>query len=251
MTSFTIKIIAALTMFIDHMGLILFPQYRIFRIIGRLAFPLYAYCIAEGFRYTRNRRRYFLRVFTLGLLCQIVYTIVERDLYIGILLTFSMSIIIMVAQNEFIKALKSPGEQNIGKRICNAVYSFADGESNNGEIRRIDKLVCGAVYAMSVLAAAAVCFTVEVDYGFLGVMLPVSAALFDNKQARLLSFSVCLVLLSAVQTMSGSSTQIYCLLSLIPLYLYNGEQGKHKLKYFFYIFYPAHLGLLYLIDALV
>ena len=63
LSSTVLKLIAAVTMFIDHAGLILFPQYRIFRIIGRLAFPIYAYCIAEGFRYTRNRKKYFLRVF--------------------------------------------------------------------------------------------------------------------------------------------------------------------------------------------
>ena len=68
MTSFVIKIIAAMTMFIDHMGLMLFPHMDIFRIIGRLAFPIYAYCIAEGFRYTRNRLKYFLQIFILGVL---------------------------------------------------------------------------------------------------------------------------------------------------------------------------------------
>ena len=49
MTSFVLKLIAAITMLIDHTGLILFPNQMIFRIIGRLAFPIYAYCIAEGF----------------------------------------------------------------------------------------------------------------------------------------------------------------------------------------------------------
>ncbi|MBQ7313175.1 MAG: hypothetical protein IJW81_06290, partial [Clostridia bacterium] len=90
MSSFVLKLIAAVTMFIDHAGLLLFPQWEIMRIIGRLAFPIYAFCIAEGFRYTKNRKLYFLRVFILGLMCQIVYTVVDRQLYLGILISFSI-----------------------------------------------------------------------------------------------------------------------------------------------------------------
>lgn len=208
-------------MFIDHMGLILFPQYKIFRIIGRLAFPLYAYCIAEGFRYTRNRKRYFLRIFLLGLLCQIVYTIVERDLYLGILLTFSLSILLMTVQERFLSEWK------------------------NG------KYVWSGVYFLSVAAVFLLTRIVTVDYGFFGVMLPVVTALFPDKPRRLAAFTVCLFVLSLEAVRLGSSTQFYSLMALIPLLLYNGKQGRYKLKNFFYIFYPAHLVLLYAIDFLV
>ena len=64
-------------MLIDHTGYILFPSLSILRIIGRLSFPIYAFCIAEGFRYTKDKKKYFLRVFLLGLLCQIVFFIVQ------------------------------------------------------------------------------------------------------------------------------------------------------------------------------
>ena len=49
MSSFLLKIIAAVTMLIDHAGLMLFPQATWMRAVGRLAFPLFAFCIAEGF----------------------------------------------------------------------------------------------------------------------------------------------------------------------------------------------------------
>ena len=49
-----LKIIACITMLLDHMGFILFPEYPIFRIIGRIAFPIFAFLLAEGCYYTKN-----------------------------------------------------------------------------------------------------------------------------------------------------------------------------------------------------
>ena len=68
-----LKLIAAFTMLLDHAGILLFPRVQLFRILGRLAYPIYAYMIAEGCRYTKNKLRYFLMVFGLGAACQIVY----------------------------------------------------------------------------------------------------------------------------------------------------------------------------------
>ena len=68
LSSNALKLIALVSMTVDHIGLILFPQYRVLRIIGRIAFPIFAYMIAEGCRYTSNRIRYFLTIFLLTLL---------------------------------------------------------------------------------------------------------------------------------------------------------------------------------------
>ena len=61
-----LKIIAAVAMTIDHVGLMFFPQLKVLRIIGRIALPIFAFMIAEGCRYTRNKLRYFLTVFLLA-----------------------------------------------------------------------------------------------------------------------------------------------------------------------------------------
>ena len=106
-----LKIIAAVTMLIDHAGLILFPEQHWMRIVGRIAFPLFAYCIAEGYRYTRHRLRYFLQIFLLGIGCQIVYYIAERDWYLGILLTFSLSILLMELARRWRLAMQTADEK--------------------------------------------------------------------------------------------------------------------------------------------
>ena len=71
-----IKIVAMVTMLIDHLGAMVFPEYRVMRIIGRIAFPIYAYCIAVGCVYTRNIAKYMQRLVILALIAQPLYVYV-------------------------------------------------------------------------------------------------------------------------------------------------------------------------------
>ena len=87
-----IKWLALITMTVDHIGLLFFPSVTILRIIGRLAFPLFGYMIAEGCVHTRDRKAYLMRTAGLALLCQVAYFAAEGSLYMCILVTFSLSI---------------------------------------------------------------------------------------------------------------------------------------------------------------
>lgn len=244
MSSFVLKIIAAVTMFIDHAGLLLFPELKFMRIIGRLAFPLYAYCIAEGFRYTKNRKLYFLRVFLLGLVCQIVYTIVDRQLYLGILIVFSLSIALMACVDSLKKALR--GEVSPLNRSLTSLLK-RDGLFPN----RTDKFVSGGILAVSVALTLLLCLTVDVDYGFFGVLLPVFTSVFEDRPRRLVMFTATLLALSIDITAGGFIYQFYCLLAVPLVAVYNGKPGKYRMKYFFYIFYPAHLIFLYALGMIL
>lgn len=241
MTAFVLKIIAAVTMLIDHTGLILFPQYTVFRVIGRLAFPIYAYCIAEGFRFTHNRLKYFLRIFILGAVCQIAYAVTNKDVYIGILLVFSMSIIIMSLCDDAKKA--SQGEESHISRFIQRVSGKRLSESADTVLSM--SLACAAIIAVYILTSR-----VAVDYGFFGVMLPVCTSFFDDRKKRLVMFSACLIALCIEMTYSFT-LQYFSLLAVPLIALYNGEKGRHSPKYFFYIFYPLHLLILYGISLLI
>ena len=70
-----IRLIACLCMVIDHAGKMLFPQYPVMRLIGRMAFPLFAYGIAVGAVYTRDPIRYLSRVVLLALISQPLYAL--------------------------------------------------------------------------------------------------------------------------------------------------------------------------------
>lgn len=228
-----LKIIAAVTMVIDHFGVIFFPKILIFRIIGRIAFPIFAYMIAEGCTYTKNKLRYFLGMFILGVLCQIVYYIFDKSLYMGILITFSFSILIIYAM-QFLKNTLFDNNEKAYKKII-AIIIFC--------------VIVTGVYIFTTY------FTI--DYFFEGCMAPVFVSLFrkpknnnsylltklDNKFIHIMMLGISLIIIS----FKINSIQFYSLLSLPLLLLYSGKRGKYKMKYFFYIFYPLHLGLLELI----
>ena len=206
-----LKIIAAVSMLIDHIGLIFFPYLRILRIIGRLAMPIFAYMIAEGCRYTKNKLRYFLGVFILGVFCQVVYMLAGGGWYLCMPLSFSLSILLIFALQGVFRGVK--------------LWVLA--------------LIAGVVlvYRLTCL--------VHLDYGFWGCMLAVFAAMpmqWEKLDRRWSVLSMGVAMIPLAQYLG--SVQWWSFLALPILLLYNGKRGKLRMKYFFYIFYPAHLGLL-------
>ena len=241
MSSFLLKLIAAVTMFIDHMGLILFPGQMIFRVIGRIAFPLYAYCIAEGFRYTRNRWHYFLRIFILGAVCQIVYAFVDDDLLLGILISFSIAIVIM-ALCDGVKACLRGQKSRLNLLIERVTHKSLSADA--------DRVLSTALACTSIVLAFVLCMLVDVDYGFFGIMLPVLTSFFDDRGQRFVMFASTLLALCIDMT-GGFTIQYWSLLTIPIIAAYNGKPGKYRMKNFFYIFYPLHLVVLYGIDMLL
>lgn len=232
-----LKYIAALTMLIDHAGLLLFPRNILFRIIGRLAFPIFAFMIAEGCRYTRNKLKYFLSVFILGFACQVVYFLYDRSLDMCILITFSLSILIIYAMQCFKEAFFSP------------------------ERPWYLKILAGSVFLSAVAFAYLFNKILPVDYGFVGVMVPVFASVlhpcgentpkilqrFDKIYFHVAIMSVALLILA----WRTGWIQWYSLFAIPLLLLYSGKRGRANTKYFFYIFYPVHLAALELISSYI
>ncbi|MBB6637890.1 TraX family protein [Cohnella thailandensis] len=82
------QIIAMLTMLIDHVGFVFFPESAAWRIIGRIAFPLYAYGIVQGFLRTRSRPNYLNRLLMLALISQVPYMLGLQVLRVNVIGTF-------------------------------------------------------------------------------------------------------------------------------------------------------------------
>lgn len=80
--------VAMATMLVDHIGLVFFPEDPAWRIIGRIAFPIYAYMIALGLTRTRNRKKYFLRLAMLAAISQIPYMIALKSPQINVISAF-------------------------------------------------------------------------------------------------------------------------------------------------------------------
>lgn len=237
-----IKIIAAVTMLIDHFGLIFFPYIAVFRIIGRLSFPLFAFMIAEGTRYTRNKVKYISVIAVLGAVCQIPVIIMNSDYHWNVLVTFALSIGVIYAID-------------FGKK------AFFHKESNTTKKALAVALAIGAPLILFVLSLWVPEF--HYSYGFYGCMIAVFAALPNtrciesppNWMVSIDKIPVRVALMAIPMVMycitDGVWYQNFSFFALIFLLLYSGKRGKWNMKYFFYIFYPAHLLVLYAIFALL
>ena len=106
-----LKIIAMLTMLIDHMGVLYFPEYQIFRSIGRIAFPIFAFYLAVGFAYTSDKKMYALRLLTVGVFAQIPYMFLNVQVeahFLGfnVLLLFAYAIGMLYIFDLCVKSIK-------------------------------------------------------------------------------------------------------------------------------------------------
>ena len=77
LSSSALQWIALITMTIDHIGFLLFQKLTILRIIGRIAMPIFVFCLAEGFIHTKSRQKYFMRLGILAVISELVF-ILER-----------------------------------------------------------------------------------------------------------------------------------------------------------------------------
>lgn len=88
-----IMLVAMLTMLIDHVGLVFFPDQEWLRVIGRIAFPLYAFGIVQGYRYTSNLKRYFTRLAGLAVISQIPYVLLFDVTRLNVIFLFLVALL--------------------------------------------------------------------------------------------------------------------------------------------------------------
>lgn len=215
MSGLLLKTIALLTMIIDHYGAIFQPNIIIFRIIGRLAFPIYCFLLVEGYHHTSNVKKYAQRLLIFALISEIPFDLAFYG-KIG-----------FVHQNIFFTLL-----------IGLAAIYFIDNK--DGKYKFDSTLV--------IIAAAVLATILKTDYLFIGIIYILSFYFTRNqpKKKRLAIVAVIMILTN----LSAGWLQQFSVLALMAVYLYNNEQGvKNKLlQMSFYIAYPLHLLIFYLIN---
>jgi hypothetical protein len=237
LTGNMIKIIAAVLMVVDHTGVILMQEGGILRILGRISMPLFAYMIAEGAKYTKNKLKYLGMIAGLATACQLIFYFAMHELYMCILVTFSLSITLIYAL-DFVKWAYLSGKGNVFIQAISIILLF---------------VLVGATYYLTTIF--------QIDYGFFGIMMPVFASITDMRgyeipeKSRWIESNFVRVLLMAIPMLLrmaySEPIMWYSFLALPILLLYSEKRGRWKMKYFFYIFYPVHLGLIYIIFILV
>ena len=232
-----LKLIAIISMLIDHTGKMFFPQYGIMRIIGRLAFPLFAYCIAVGCVYSRNRLKYLSRVLLVGLISQPFYAMALAH-------TTPTMFSVSFADNP-VRAVVNFYVQSWG--YPNIMLTLAMGLLIIWSIR--DKqLVC-------TLALVLLAWRIQssINYGWKGVALIVLFYLFIGRWWLSLPVMAAYMLWWGLQ---GSGYQLFGVRFNIQMYamlalplIYIPTYSKLKInKWVFYLFYPGHLICMMLIE---
>ena len=219
-----LKIIAMVSMVFDHVGDVFFPEIAWLRMVGRLAMPIFAFCITEGYIHTRNRNKYLLRMGIFALVSEVPFDLAfEGNINLShqnIMLSFFISIL--------------------------ALMLFDLIRGSKIEIKGRYSVWRTMLGALAVVAMAVVAMLVKADYTMFAVASVFLFYVFKdvNHYVRPIPGVAFLALTRTVG--------YYCTtgLSIIPLLLYNGKKGK-GLKWLFYAFYPGHLLILYLLKLLL
>lgn len=228
LSSNAVKLIALVIMTVDHLGMILFPAQGWMRLIGRLAYPLFAYMIGEGCLYTKNRLSYFLRLFILGAGMAVVTLFFEKYFLFNIFLTFALSVALCSVWDTIVEFVKE--KKYFPSLLCLAAALF---------------VLWFIIYGIRLIFHVTILF----DGGLFGILMPVAVYAARGKWQKLLALAVMCIIISI--DLSSIRGEFLCILSVIILIFYNGERGKLPLKYLFYIYYPAHIAVLYLISYLI
>ena len=212
----SIKLIAISIMLFNHIGRVFFPGAEIFVKIGEIGFPLFAFCVSEGFYYTRNKQKYLRNLLIFALISEIFFD--------------------YAFTNEIIYWF----HQNVLFTISSAVLFLIIYEKiNNSKQSLISKTILISLILLLFLMVSTLSFT---DHDTYGILLIFIFYVFRDKP--ILKYSISAIILYTAYAYG------YSVLSIPIIMLYNGKRG-FNLKYFFYLFYPLHLLILIIIRELI
>ncbi len=224
-----LKIIAMLTMFLDHAGKTVFFQYEWFTYIGRIAFPIFAFQIAEGYNRTKDFKAYLKRMFIYALISEIPYNVMAG----GVI---------------------NPGGQNVLFTFCIALVVIRLIDNN----WKKNKLLGAVTAVVATYIGYLLGFIVMTDYMGYGVLTVVVFWIFSRvKYGEILQLLGIIYIhgtmikgLNLVWMLNGEEiwipVQAFAIFAMIPILMYNGEKGPggKKFQRAVYIFYPAHMLIL-------
>ena len=220
-----LKFLACAIMLLDHIGATLIP-WGTLRIIGRLAFPIFCFLLAEGAHYTRNPRNYLLRLGIGAILSELPFDLALFGSWSwqhqSVMITLLLGTMALLAMKRMTQPLL--------KILVLLLFAFLADFMNT-------------------------------DYGGAGVLM---IALFGLTRERKYGWLVQLlgmylicrwIIPGGVVWFIGRYVfiEIFAILALIPIWLYSGKKStsSRAVQWAFYLFYPVHLWILYLVSILL
>ena len=215
-----LKIVACLTMLLDHIGAVLVPSMKL-RVIGRLAFPIYCFLMAEGIVHTRNPKKYGLWLLIGVFLAELPFDLL---FYRGLTLAHQSVMVTLLLGFMMVRWAKKRGRPWLPFAVC--------------------------FFLAEILGT---------DYGGIGVSLVGLFAFTADKPHKFLiqtaGMAVLMLLMGSVEVSVGIVNvpiQMFALFAMVPIWFYSGKKATSSpaIQWAFYLFYPVHLTVLLIVTAL-
>ena len=237
LTATQIKVIAIIAMTLDHIAFTFVPSgtalHYILHLIGKTTAPIMCYFLAEGFRYTHDRKKYFIRLLLFAAISQPVY-------YIYVYGSVPDSVLRFISSLNFLFAL-------VLSFICLLILTN-------------DKL---NFTAKGILTAITISFAQFVDWGYIIPVWTIIFFFFNKDRYKMLAaFIVATIIILPItflknyESFAAFSFNYGALFTLVPIQLYSGERDrsstplKKKInRWFFYVYYPLHMVMFYIIAS--
>ena len=200
-------------MFLDHYHYIVGGS-EILNVIGRIAFPIFAFTLNEGEVHTRSLKKYLLRLFIFAVSIQMPSILFGYDYPMNIFFTLFLGLL--------------------------SIYIF-----NLKKMNVILKIILiGFILFFSQ--------KFKLDYGIYGILVIINFNIFRNNKFKILMNFLVLNIYNVIfpKVFDLPDTQLFSLISLVFIFMYNGEKGR-SMKYFFYLFYPIHFFILEVIKFIL
>lgn len=252
----TLKLLAVILMFMDHIHQMFVsvgaPIWL--TMAGRLVFPIFLFAASESFHYTRNKKKYLQRLlfasWGMTIFTLVLQTVVPNDnvvLMNNAFSTFFVAGLYMLFWDKLIEGIRNKKPKQVAKAIlycfipvlCALPMLFAATLSFN---ENIPFVFIKGLMTISLLIPS----LLSVEGG--AAMVALGTAFYIFRKHRVAQIAILLILSAAVSAVSRNIQWMMCF-AAIPIALYNGERGA-GMKNFFYIFYPLHIGLLYIISSI-
>ena len=200
-------------MFLDHYHYVVGGS-EILNVIGRIAFPIFAFTLNEGYVHTRSLKKYLLRLFIFAVSIQMPSILFGYDYPMNIFFTLFLGLLSICIFN-----LK---KMNVILKI----------------------ILIGFILFFS--------RKFKLDYGIYGILVIINFNIFRNNKFKILMNFLVLNIYNVIfpKVFDLPDTQLFSLISLVFIFMYNGEKGR-SMKYFFYLFYPIHFFILEVIKFIL
>ena len=193
-------------MFLDHYHYVIGGS-EILNVAGRIAFPIFAFTLSEGYVHTRSLKKYLLRLFIFAVSIQMPSVLLGYNYPMNIFFTLFLGLL--------------------------SIYIFS--------LKKI------SIILKIILIGFILFFSqkFKLDYGMYGILLIMNFSIFRNDKFKILMNFLVLNVFNAIfpEVFDLPDTQCFSLISLVFIFMYNGEKGR-SMKYFFYLFYPIHFFIL-------